>query len=441
MPSKCWQIFGLICLLMPALASAGDAPPPLSLESTILFALHQNPAVMAEMEKIKQSNFAVDEARAAYYPQVSMEARGGHEYDFPQATKSGSSTVGKTASETNSGNLNLIVSQVLYNGFATDEEVYRRQALVNSSFYGSLIVIETTLQGAIGYYTDVWQYQRAVTESEEFLDSLKKMNDKIILMHEAGAESKTKREYIESRYAAAQSELNRNKALLADAFSNLESVTGPLPPFIAERPLQMDPTVRTLDSYYELANKDNNHLRLNASDHSAVEHQIEEQEAAYDPVVSLELNGRVGHDNGGNIGNSMNGSAMLVMEYKLFDGFSRDSAEGRMRSQKTENEYRQEQLQRDTYKDIRKSYNQIAATKQDLASNMKEILSSESLQELYRQQFELGEGDLITMVEGAERLHTAKIRSYKLEAGMVDDSYALLQKVGALRKEGFCASC
>ena len=59
-----------------------------------------------------------------------------------------------------------------------------------------------------------------------------------------------------------------------------------------------------------------------------------------------------------------------------------------------------QQIRKDVEKDIRKSYNQILATKQDITSNTKEILSSETLQDLYQKQFELGEGDIITMVEG-----------------------------------------
>ena len=92
-------------------------------------------------------------------------------------------------------------------------------------------------------------------------------------------------------------------------------------------------------------------------------------------------------------------------------------------------------------KNIRRSYNKILSIKDDIKSNMKEVLSSESLQDLYQKQFELGEGDIINMIEGAERLHTAKLNSHKLEASFVTESYTLLQTIGALRKERFCETC
>lgn len=432
----------------PAEESRVVAPPtsdlpttPLSLESTILFALDGNPGIKADVEKVRQAHFSVEEARADYYPQVSLTAKGGHEYNNPTATAPGATATGKNVSQSNSTYQSFLVSQILYNGFATDEEVYRQKDLEKSAGYTALVTIENTLQDAISFYIDVWRYQRDLQESEEFVASLEKIGKKIALMNEAGAESKAKKEYVDSRVAAAHTALNAVKASLTDALSNLQTLTGPLPPFSAQRPMQLDPTVRPIEAYYQLGSTDNNRLLLNASDHAAVEHQINEQDAAYLPTVNMQLSGDHGYDIGGHIGNTWHSSAMVVMNYKLFDGYQRDATEGRLKSQKAENEYRQAQLERDLRKDIRKSYNQILATKQDLTSNMKEILSSENLQDLYQKQFELGEGDIINMIEGYERLHTAKINSHKLEANMVEQSYTLLQKVGALRKERFCATC
>lgn len=427
--------------LLPVAAFAEDTPPPLSLESAILFSLNQNPSVKAEMEKIRQAQLSTKEARSAYYPQVNVSVKGGHEYDDPAGLPAGVSSSTKIASQVNSMDADLAINQVLYNGFATDDEVYRRKDLENSAVYSSLITIEGILQNSIDYYLDVWRYQRAVTESEAFVNDLEKIGAQIKLMSAAGAESKAKKEYVDSRVASAHSELNKAKASLADALSNLESLTGNLPPFSAQRPLQLDPTVRTLDSYFDLARQDNNHLLLNNSDHSAVEHQIDEQKASFLPSVSLEVDGRHGYDVGGHVGNIWNGSAMVVVNYKLFDGFARSATEDRFKSQEAEIRYRQVQLERDLDKDIRKAYNQILSVKQDLSSNMKEILSSETLQGMYKKQFELGEGDIITMIEGYERLHTAHLNSFKLEAELVSNSYTLLQKVGALHKERFCSSC
>ncbi len=412
-------------------------PIPLALESAILFALNKNPDVLIALEKSKQASFGVDEARSSYYPQVDVTVKGGREYNDPTAA----SVHDKLGQSSNSSETRVFVNQLLFDGFATDEEVERRKQLVGSADLQTTLAVEKILTDTIESFTDVWRAQRSVTESRRFVDVVTKITDKVRLMNEAGAESKTKREYVDSRLAAAKSELNNAEASLAKATSDLESITGVLPPFSAQRPPQFDPTQRQMDSYFALARQENSGIKLNQSDRKALEHQQESQAGSYYPTLSLQLEGKQSYDIGGNVGRVRAGTAMLVMNYKLFDGFARDAAAGRIESQITENDLRRDKLVRDTQKNLRQAYNQLVATKRDLAANIKEVISSENLQALYKQQFELGEGDVITIIEGEERLHNANMKGLRLEADMVVNSFALLRQIGALRKGQFCERC
>lgn len=415
--------------------------PGISLESVVLFALDRNPQLMAELEKVRQAGFAVDEARADYYPQVNLVAKAGHEYNDPASLPTRTTLTAPVGAQTDSRDYTVAISQILYNGFATDNEVERRKALERSSSLYARSTLEDKINETVNAYADIWRRQREVAESKQFVARLESIGKKITLMHEAGAESKAKKEYVDSRVAASHSELERTQAMLTNAYSTLEGLTGPMPRFAAQRPEQIDPTLRNLESYYKLADKDNTRLQVNASDRDAVERQIEVERAAYYPTVKLELTGRRAYDVGGPAGEVTNASAMVVMNYQLFDGFLRDNTIDRLKSQKTETELRQRQMMRDLYKDIRKDYNQILSIKQEAVSTEKEILSSESLQSLYQKQFELGEGDIITIIEGYERLHNARMKSFKLESDLVINSHELIQKAGALSKESFCASC
>lgn len=421
-------------LTLPALAKE---PVALSMESAIIFALHQNPDLMIALEKRKQSAFSVDEARSSYYPQIDVTVKGGREFNDPTAA----STHDKMGQPTNSTDAKIIVNQLLFDGFTREEEVERRKQLTQSADIQTHIATEKILYDTIEAYTDVWRAQRAVTESKRFVGTVEKIAAKINLMNEAGAESKTKKVYVDSRLASAKSELNNAEADLAKATNDMENLTGILPPFLAQRPDQFDPTQRQMDSYFLLARKENTGMKLNQSDHDALAHQKEGQEGSYYPTLSLQLEAKQSYDVGGNVGRVRGASAMMVMNYKLFDGFARDAAAGRIGSQISENDYRRTKLIREMQKSMRQAYNQLLATKRDLTSNIKEIIASENLQSLYTQQFELGEGDVINIIEGEERLHNANTKGLKLEASMVLNSYALLRQIGALQKEQFCARC
>jgi adhesin transport system outer membrane protein len=416
-------------------------PSVISLDSSILFALHQNPELLGALEKEKESEFAIDEARSAYYPQVSAKLKGGREYNDPALASVSSLVVSPGGVSNDSYSAQMLVNQLLFDGFSTDEEVERRKSLKTSASLQTELAIEKILNDTITAYVAIWHYQRGMKECGDYVGSIKKITDKIDLMNEAGAESTAKKEYVDSRLAAAQSELDLTQAELTNAISDLEALTGTLPAFVAVRPDQFDPTVREMDKYYEAAHAANTNLQLNQSDRDALVHQRESAEGADYPTLSLQMEGFQTYDVGGPIGRVRGASAMMVMDYKLFDGFAHQSTADRIGSEITENDYQEAKLERDIRSDIRKAYNQILATKQDLRANRNEILASRKLQELYNKQFELGEGDIINIVEGYERLHAAETKGLKLEADMVLNSYALLRQIGALKKSQFCTSC
>ncbi len=409
----------------------------LSLDSAVLFALHNNPDAMIAYERQVQAKLAVKEAKSLLYPQADFSLRGGVEYNDPTSTP-GVRNDGDTVP---SGQARILVNQLLYDGKSTPQEIKRRKNLLNSAAINSDVIVEKLMTDTVTAYASVWRYQSAVRESEKFVASIQQIADKVTLMAESGAESKAKKEYADSRLANAQSQLNNARANLAAALNQLENLTGRLPDFWAERPEQLDPTLRRLEKYFGTAYAENSSLMLNRSDLEALKHEKRAQEGRSLPSISLQGEARRSDNQGGKDDAANYGAVMLVMSYNLFDGHARSLAEKRIESQIRENQYLQSKLQRDIKRDLRFAYNQLLAVKEEYANTQDEIISSQSLQSLYKKQFELGEGDIINLIEGEERLQAAVIKSLRLETEMIVNSYNLLRDSGLLEKEGFCASC
>ena len=55
----------------------------LSMTSIIMFALDNNPDIEMSKSKADQAGFAVDEAKASFYPQVELDGEWGREYNDP----------------------------------------------------------------------------------------------------------------------------------------------------------------------------------------------------------------------------------------------------------------------------------------------------------------------------------------------------------------------
>jgi adhesin transport system outer membrane protein len=426
----------LLAALLPAAARA-EAPVALSLNGAMLFALHNNPDAMIAQEQAVQAAIAVREAKSALYPQVSASLSAGLEYNRPTSTPS----VAGGGDTVPSGEARLLVNQLVYDGHATEEEIERRKWLRNSADLNTKRTFETLMTDTVRTYAAVWRFQQAVAESERFVDTIGKTAEKVTLMVESGAESNIKKEFSDSRLANARTQLNNAKSNLSSALNQLESLTGRLPDFAATRPEQLDPTLRKLDRYFRDAQDNNVVLAQNRSDLAALTRERAAQLGRDLPTVTLQAEARKSDNDGGDTASSDLASVMLVANYSIFDGHAKKSTRKRIESQMRENTYRQSKLQREVKRDLRFAYNQLQAIKDEYLSAQEEIISSESLQALYQKQFELGEGDIINLIEGEERLYAAKTRALRLEAEMIVNSYVLLRDAGLLEKEDFCVTC
>ncbi len=432
---------GLLLLFLSFSAShAEESGFELSLQSTILFALHNNPEINIALEQEKQAGFSTQEAEAILYPQVDVTVKAGEEYNAPANFVDPDAIIGK--SNTNpSAEFILSANQLIYDGLSSREEVKRRETLQESSKLQSELIQERILQTTIEAYMEVYKMQKTLHEYDDFIGKLTKIGNKINLMVEAGAESKTKLKYAESRLAFAQSDYQNAQAALIDTLTDLEFLTGKLPDFRAKLPEVGDLVQIELDHYKQLAEENNTNFLMNASDKKALEHQLNSVNGRFLPTVNMIVEMSQSHDTGGDVGRDRSAIALLQVSYKIFDGYARDASKGKIESQLNEVDYRRERVRRDVMQKIKLAYNQILALENEHRTLQQEIEANTDLQALNTEQFELGEGDIVSLIEGEERLFTSRTRQYEIDSKLIKNSYALLRQIGFLDKHGFCESC
>ncbi len=434
---------------MVILFSAAFLPTPMlyardalqmSLETAVLLALSNNPDINVATALKEQATFAVDEARSGYYPQVNTTLGAGREYNNP-ASFSVPQDDPRRGHIDNSYEFNVSMTQTIYNGGQTVEEVRRRKQLSHSSDIQTEMTYEQIILDTSEAYMNIYRLQNAVDEAEIFYKRMKGIQEKINLMVQAGAENQSKSKYVESRVSFAESERNNAAASLADALVELEYITGPIPPFNAKLPDVEDLLSIDLPVFVDMAKKNNTQILLNESDHAALKHELSKTEGKYRPTLSFLADYTKTNDAGGEIGADDTARAMLQMNYAVFDGFARDATKNGVGSQIKEIDARKQKLERDLEQKVKTSYNQISALEEEYLIVMKEIKSNEDLQSLYREQFELGEGDIINLVEGEERLYASKFKKHQIDADMLVSALKLIWNIGLLDKSRFCMDC
>lgn len=412
----------------------------LSLQSVMLFALHNNPEIKIAKEHEAQAGYATQEALSVLYPQLEMTVKAGEEYNAPANFVDPDAIIGKSDTGA-SAEVILSANQLLYDGSTSREEVKRRETLEHSSVLQTDLVRERIMITTIESYMEVYRLQNLVAEYAAFLERLTSIVKKINLMVEAGAESKAKQKYANSRLAFAQADYNNTLASLNDAITDLEFLTGKLPPFHAKEPEVLDLVQIEIGSYKDIAQKNNTNFLLNTNERKALEHEMAGVKGRYLPTVNMIVEMSQSHDTGGEVGRDRSAIALLQLSYKIFDGYARDASKGRVSSQLQEIDYRRERAERDIMQKIKLAYNQVRALESEYLALTEEIEANTELQALYKEQFELGEGDIIAMIEGEERLFSSRTRAYKINTDIINNSYALLRQIGHLDRQGFCENC
>lgn len=409
----------------------------LSMNSAVLFAIHQNPDIDIFWERYLQSKHFTDESRSDLMPQLSMNAEVGYEYNDP------ASGLTPANNDTNyAGSTGVTLEQLIFDGFGTQSEGLRRERLSDSAFWNAQAKVEEIVTETVETYLDIVGYQQELEIIDELLKDLATTLSYVTDQYDEGAADKVMLDYTKSRVSFNTTEKNRLQAQLKDAVSNLEFLTGRLAPgFKAYYPELLNPDKIDLQYYLDMMMKSNSQLVSNDYEIEAMRQQLEVEKASFFPEVNFVFNAEQRYNKGGRVGQEREASAVVRLDYDIFDGFKRQHANKRVKSQVTELEIRKAKTLKELIRQIKLEYNQIEASASSLELTEEEILSSTNLKALNEENFKLGNINIIELVESAERLNSAKIKRSGLRKDMYNSTYRLLMLSSIIDQNHFCQSC
>jgi len=422
---------------MDALQTYKNTPIDLSLNSSVLFALDQNPEIEIYWSRYNQSLSFTEEGKSAYYPEITLSVAGGREFQDPSA-----GTLPSKADISNNLSYGLTLEQTLFDGFRTMQEVRRRENLSDSAFWRVQFQVEDILDRTVEHYLDMVRYQEEIFILTELVSYIKKTLIYVNDQYEEGSANKVIVDYANSRLSFAQTELRKAQSSLNDAKSNLEFLVGKLPPMVnVYYPEELNPDKLDLEYYLETMREGNSAITANNYEIDAMKQQLAVAKTDDLPEFLLNVNLNQEHNNGGNIGREREASATIRMNYTLFDGFKNKHVKNRVRHQISELEMRKSQLVEEMERELKLSYNQITASAQSLVTTEDEISSSKALKVLNEENFRLGNINIIELLESAERLNTAQLKKIDLINSQYYNSYKLVIAANILDQNFFCESC
>ena len=391
----------------------------------LALALVDNPNIVMAAERINQAIEQSNQIGAYRYPEIALTSTLGPEYNDPvPSEESGvATTIGK--------NVKLTLTHQLYDGGSARSNFNRSQRLVGAAEAESQIELESLLLDIVVNYVDYWRYQVELVQAEGFVSVMNDLVGDLDSMYNAGAISKLEVDFARARVASARGAETEAAASMNNAFSELEYLVPGLAKFSANSPEEFtDFSLLSLQEYLDNGASANSGFLTNKMNTEATELKVLSAKGLSKPTVNVELSGSYIDDEGQPSDRRLKAAAKFLLNYTFYNGGERRATVRRAESQLREFQAERVLLEREVFREIDQSFNNITASRLALDAVVDEIIAHEELQRLNRQNLALGTVKILELIDVEERLFNANSRKNEVMATMYQEYFTLLISAG-----------
>jgi adhesin transport system outer membrane protein len=395
-------------VMVAALPWVTTAAAGASLEDSIRATLATNPeigVVRADREAIDQE---LRQARADYLPSIDLRGAVGPEYTNSPSTRNrrakqedpsrdSATTLSRYESQ-------VTLSQMLFDGFATQSEVERQLARVDSAAYRVQEAAEFIALDAVEAHLDVLRNLQLNDLTAENLTEHQRILARVSEVERGGAGSIADVRQTESRVAEARSSLASATGNLRDAGARYQRVVGAT----AESLIEPQPPVHALPESQEAAAlraADNRPTVLIANaDIDAARAELEGSRAGYYPRFDIELGAAANRNLDGVKGGDVDAQAMFVVRYNLFRGGADVAREREAFARVGESRETLREARRAAEEEARVSYNALETARARVEALRQGVEAQRATRDIYAQQFDLGQRSLLDLLDAENEL-------------------------------------
>jgi adhesin transport system outer membrane protein len=402
-----------------------------SITDTVRAALSANP----EIGIVKADRRAVDQelrqARAGYLPSLDLRgAIGGEVASTPATRRRGPGSTDATQQTRAEAQLKL--SQMLFDGYATQAEVERQTARVDSAAYRVQEAAEFVAVDAIEAHLDVLRNQQIVALNRENVAAHERILRQVRSLERAGRADVADVRQTEARLANAQATLAQANGALADAIAFYQRVVGREPDNLT---LDTPPTAalpKDRESAAALASVQSPTVLIAAADVDVAAAELRGSRAGYYPRLDAELTAQTFRNVDGAEGNDSSASAMLVLRYNLFRGGADVAREREAFHRLNEARAGLVKQRLKAEEQARQAVNAYETAKARVAAQRARVEAQRRTRDAYVSQFELGQRDLLDVLDAENELFLARVQLVTAEFTERFAVYKILGVTGTL---------
>lgn len=407
--------------------NAGFPPEPVAdFHQAVTRAVISSPKVNAEWYNFQATREAERGARGGYLPSVDLTSEWGQEQREAPLIDFGGDSYSRDATR-------LSVTQMLFDGFATRDEVRRLGYQKLSRYYQFRRASESVALEAAEAFIETLKFQKLVAFAEDNLEVHKAVYDRIAERAGGGVSQGVDLDQARARVALAESNLVTERTNLYDVNRQFQRIVGTLPaeelmlPQVSTE-LIPDTAAKALHLAYQRSPVIN----------VAIENLLSTQEglnatnAPMMPRLDLRYRNELEHDTDGFEGRYEEEAVEVVITYNLFRGGT-DSA----RKREFYNLYNaaieeRKQACLNVRQEVTIAYNDVEALENQVAILRRNMESQDKTRRAYRDQFDLGQRTLLDLLDSQNEYFDTQRSASNARADLARARARILSEMGML---------
>lgn len=398
----------------------------LELEEAVQAAINYYPEINESRANLQALRQDENIARSRFLPTVTLSAESGREF-------TNTSTIVGTGEYLNRYQANLNVNQLIFNGFAREKEVDRQVALGRAAQLELIDNGETLGLDVVRAYIDLVRNQQLVSLAEDNLATHQEVVADVQTRVDGGRSGIGDLQQAQTREANA-------RATLASALRDLDSseiiylrLVGEMPEDEMELPeFDEDLWPGTLDEALEITETSSPLIEAAKASAEGAARNTDVQRSLLMPTVDLDVNLRRSFNLDGTRGKNEEAIGLLRLNWNLFNGGGDLAAIREARARHSEALATTNRLRKEVIEDVRQSYSEFERRSQEWEARQDQIISSGATISTYRQEFLIGQRDLLDLLDSENEFFNAESQLLSIETQVLFAQYRLLASMGKL---------
>lgn len=414
----------LIALLALSLPMASHA---LELKDTIEQTLKNNAEVRMKWHTFRASLEERGIAEAGFKPTVDLSYATAREKN-----KTPTSTGGTSTNSFTRHGYNLALSQNLFAGFITTNQVKQLDYTSRARYFEYLAAAEQQGLESVRAFVDVVRYSKLVNIAEENYAIHKGIYEQILQRVTQGVGRRVDLEQIAGRLALAESNLVNELSNLNDVSARYARITGEAPANELKLPGLNLGLIPPANDLMVLADKSNPSLQAARAFYRAAEAEIDVRRGAFSPTLDLRANKAATTNKDGVKGRTNEQAIELVLNMNLYRGGADRARLASATERRDEAEALGVKACRDMRQQVSIAYNDSVRISSQLESLRQHQLSTEKARDAYRKQFDIGQRTLLDMLDSENELFESRRELLNAELNQQLATYRVLGESGRL---------